>query len=165
MSVTHRPDKAGVGAEELKAFRASIIAEVKAEIAERNTETEKSIIEGIRENLASPPQDGEEWDNRKSYIAGDVVALGGKSFTAVHYSRGKSPADYPKLWEAMSAEEPIAAWADIPDGTVIAEGDKVTHDGKTWVCKSQHIKSTVYKPKAGSSKWGEYSEAGEGVRA
>mgnify|MGYP001004528352 CR=1 FL=1 len=162
MSVTHRPDKTRSSAEELKAFRASIIKEVKAEIVAQNTETEKTIIEGIRENLVSPPQDGEEWSERKSYIEGDVVTFKGKSLTATHYSRGKSPAEYPDFWKVKPTEEAVKAWADIPDGTVIAEGEKVTQDGKTWICKSQHIKSTVYKPKAGSSKW---EEVVVGVRA
>lgn len=32
-------------------------------------------------------------------------------------------------------------------------GEIVTYNGATWQCTSQHIKSIVYKPKAGSSKW------------
>lgn len=50
------------------------------------------------------------------------------------------------------------AWGDIEDGTVIEVNTIVTYNGKTWQCTEQHIKSTVYKPKAGSSKWSEYTD-------
>lgn len=149
MSVTHK--KTGAGAEGLEAFRASILAEVEA----KNAETEESIISGIRENLVSLPVEGEEWNSRKSYITGDVVTFDGASYTAIHFSRGKSPASYPDKWTPTPTEAEIGAWADIADGTVIVEGTTVTYDGKTWVCTQQHIKSTVYKPKAISTKWEE----------
>lgn len=151
MSVTHK--RTGAGAEGLEAFRASILAEVEA----KNAETEESIISGIRENLVSIPVAGEEWNSRKSYIAGDTVTLDGVSYTATHFSRGKSPASYPDKWAITPTEEEIGAWADIEDGTVIVEGTTVTYDGKTWVCTNQHIKSTVYRPKALSTKWKEVS--------
>ena len=44
------------------------------------------------------------------------------------------------------------------DGAVITEDTIVTHEGKSWRCISQHIKSAVYRPKTGSSKWSEYAE-------
>ena len=58
-------------------------------------------------------------------------------------------------WEIVPDIAPVTAWADIADGSVITEGTVVSQDGKMWVCISQHFKSTVYKPKAGSSKWEE----------
>lgn len=155
MSVTHK--KTGAGAEGLEALRASILAEVEAKVEAKSAETEESIISNIRENLVSIPVAGEEWNERKSYIAGDVVTLEGVSYTTTHYSRGKSPALYPDKWTLTPTEEEIGAWADIEDGTVIVEGTTVTYDGKTWVCTSQHIKSTVYRPKAASTKWEEVS--------
>lgn len=151
MSVTHK--KTGAGAEGLEAFRASILAEVEA----KNAETEESIISGIRENLVSIPAEGEEWNERKSYIAGDTVTLEGVSYTATHYSRGKSPASYPDKWTLTPTEEETGAWADIADGTIITEGTTVTHNGKTWVCTAQHFKSSVYSPRAISTKWEEVS--------
>ena len=48
---------------------------------------------------------------------------------------------------------PHLVWNDIEDGTIIAEDTVVVYDGKTWKCTSQHIKSSVYKPRTGSSKW------------
>lgn len=87
MSVTHKKSEKQIGAAELEALRASIMAEVEAARAE----TEESIISSIRNNLVSIPEQGEEWNEKKSYITGDVVTLDGVSYTATHYSRGKSP--------------------------------------------------------------------------
>lgn len=132
MSVTHKKSKKQIGAAELEALRASIMAEVEAARAE----TEESIISSIRNNLVSLPEQGEEWNEKKSYITGDVVTLDGVSYTATHYSRGKSPASNPDKWTRTPTEEQIGAWADLPDGEVITEGTKVTHNGKKWVFKS-----------------------------
>lgn len=90
-----------------------------------------------------------------SYITGDVVTLDGVSYTATHYSRGKSPASNPDKWTLTPTEEQIGAWADLPDGEVITEGTKVTHNGKKWVCVAQHFKSSVYSPRVNSTKWEE----------
>ena len=98
---------------------------------------------------------GEEWNEKKSYITGDVVTLDGVSYTATHYSRGKSPASNPDKWTRTPTEEQIGAWADLPDGEVITEGTKVTHNGKKWVCVAQHFKSSVYSPRVNSTKWEE----------
>ena len=139
MSVTHKKSEKQIGAAELEALRASIMAEVEAARAE----TEESIISSIRNNLVSIPEQGEEWNEKKSYITGDVVTLDGVSYTATHYSRGKSPASNPDKWTLTPTEEEIGAWADLPDGEVITEGTKVTHNGKKWVCVAQHFKSSV----------------------
>ena len=84
MSVTHKRSEKQIGAAELEALRASIMAEVEAARAE----TEESIISSIRNNLVSLPEQGEEWNEKKSYITGDVVTLDGVSYTATHYSLG-----------------------------------------------------------------------------
>jgi hypothetical protein len=52
MSVTHKKSKKQIGAAELEALRASIMAEVEAARAE----TEESIISSIRNNLVSIPE-------------------------------------------------------------------------------------------------------------
>lgn len=69
MSVTHKKSEKQIGTAELEALRASIMAEVEA----ARTETEESIISSIRNNLVSIPEQGEEWNEKKSYITGDVV--------------------------------------------------------------------------------------------
>lgn len=151
MSVTHKKSEKQIGTAELEALRASIMGEVEA----ARTETEESIISSIRNNLVSIPEQGEEWNEKKSYITGDVVTLDGASYTATHYSRGKSPASNPDKWTLTPTEEEIGAWADLPDGEVITEGTKVTHNGKKWVCVAQHFKSSVYSPRVNSTKWEE----------
>ena len=52
MSVTHKRSEKQIGAAELEALRASIMAEVEAARAE----TEESIISSIRNNLVSIPE-------------------------------------------------------------------------------------------------------------
>ena len=89
MSITHKKSEKQIGAAELEALRASIMAEVEAARAE----TEESIISSIRNNLVSRPE-----NEKKSYITSDVVTLDGVSYTATHYSRGKSPASNPDKW-------------------------------------------------------------------
>lgn len=140
--------------QEVETIRASILQEVEA----ANTATEESIITGIRNNLVSVPEQGETWNEKKSYITGDVVTLDGVSYTATHYSRGKSPEAYPDKWTLTPTEETYGAWADIEDGSVITEGTKVSHNDKSWVCVAQHIKSSVYSPRTNSTKWEEISE-------
>lgn len=151
MSVIHKKSKQTIGAEELEAFRASILEEIEAASAN----TEESIISNIRNNLVSLPEQGEEWNELKSYITGDVVMLDGVSYTALRYSRGKNPAEYPDKWTLTQTETEYGAWADIEDGSVITEGTTVSHNGKNWICVSQHIKSSVYSPRAISTKWEE----------
>lgn len=159
IKVGKRPAAAAV---DLDAFRASLMQEVEAartsilqEVEAATVATEESIITGIRNNLVSVPEQGEAWNEKKSYITGDVVTLDGVSYTATHYSRGKNPADYPDKWTLTPTEEAYGAWADIEDGSVITEGTKVTHNDKSWVCVAQHIKSSVYSPRTNSTKWEE----------
>ena len=149
MSVTHNRKKDGISVEGLAAFRASLLEEFE----HKQAESEESIITSIRENLVSAPVEGEAWNERKSYITGDTATDDGVSYTALRFSRGKRPSEHPEHWALTPAAVDIPEWADIPDGTVIEEGTQVTHEGFTWVCTSQHFKSTVYRPKAVSAKW------------
>ena len=148
MSVKHNTAKP-IAPGQLEALRASILAEVE----EKTAATEESIIQSIRSNLISPPKDGEEWDERKSYITGDVVKQSGKAYAALRYSRGKAPADHPEAWTEVPEKEEVAAWEEIPEGEVIEKGTFVMYKGKKWVCTAQHIKSPVYSPRDVSAKW------------
>ncbi len=124
-----------------------------AELEEARTELAETIA-AARDNLISPPEQGAPWNAETRYTAGDTVEGG---YIALRYNRNKNPADYLGVyWEHDAAE--IVAWDSIEDGTVIYEGGIVSYGGKNWICTAQHIKSTVYKPKAGSSKWSEYTE-------
>lgn len=110
------------------------------------------VLIAAREGIVPVPSPGAAWDSNLRYIAGDTATVDGISYTAVRYSKGKNPPDSPDYWE-VTPEPSYPAWDSIEDGTVIMEGEIVTYDGATWQCTSQHIKSIVYKPKAGSSKW------------
>ena len=110
------------------------------------------VLIAAREGLVSIPTPGDAWSAELRYIAGDTATVDGISYTALRYSKGKNPPDSPDYWE-VTPEPSYPAWDSIEDGTVIKEGEIVTYNGATWQCTSQHIKSTVYKPKDGSSKW------------
>lgn len=101
MSVTHKKSEKQIGAAELEALRASIMAEVEAARAE----TEESIISSIRNNLVSIPEQGEEWNEKKSYITGDVVTHNGKKWVCVaqHFkSSVYSPRVNSTKWEEIT---------------------------------------------------------------
>lgn len=109
------------------------------------------ILTAARAGLISTPTQGAPWNAETRYIAGDTVEGG---YVALKYSRNKPPAEnLGTYWAVQTVTYP--AWSDIEDGTVIEVGTVVTYGGKTWRCTEQHIKSTVYKPKTGSSKWSE----------
>lgn len=110
------------------------------------------VLIAAREGLVSIPTPGAAWSSDLRYIAGDTATVDGISYTALKYSKGKNPPDSPNHWEITQVSS-YPAWDSIEDGTVIMEGEIVTYNGATWQCTSQHIKSNVYKPKAGSSKW------------
>ena len=121
-------------------------------IAEAHSELD-GLIAAARQSLISPPPQGAPWDAETRYIAGDTV----EGYVALKYSRNKPPAaNLGTYWAVQTVTYP--AWGDIEDGTVIEVNTIVTYNGKTWQCTEQHIKSTVYKPKAGSTKWSEYTE-------
>lgn len=122
---------------------ATELEEVRTELAE--------TIAAARNNLISPPEQGAAWNAETRYTAGDTVEGG---YVALKYSRNKPPAaNLGTYWTLQTVTYP--AWGDIEDGTVIEADTIVTYNGKTWRCTEQHIKSTVYKPKAGSTKWTE----------
>jgi hypothetical protein len=123
-----------------------------AELADAHAELEQ-LLADARASLTPTPTQGAPWDAETRYIAGDTV----EGYVALKYSRNKPPAaNLGTYWAVQTVTYP--AWGDIEDGTVIEVDTIVTYNGKTWQCTEQHIKSTVYKPKAGSSKWSEYTE-------
>lgn len=131
----------------------ALVAVRKAEIEAHETDLVE-VLTAARAGLAPTPTQGAPWDAETRYIAGDTVEGG---YVALRYSRGKNPTDHLGIyWAVQTVTYP--AWSDIEDGTVIEVNTIVTYNGKTWQCTEQHIKSTVYKPKAGGSKWSEYTD-------
>ena len=98
---------------------------------------------------------GEVWSETANYIEGDTVLFDGVLYIALRYSKGRVPSDSPEHWELKATEETYPQWADLPEGEPVLEGVRCWQDGVLWECIMQHIKSTVYKPKAGSSRWQE----------
>lgn len=142
------------GGKMLTAGVAALLTLADAEMIDATLPGVSDALTAARGQLTALPVDGEEWDAAKRYIAGDTVTAGGVEYVALRYSKGKNPLSADGgYWEVVPAEPVYQAWSDITDGTVITEDTIVTHDGATWRCISQHIKSTVYRPKTGSSKW------------
>lgn len=111
----------------------------------------EEVLSAARSGLTPTPTQGAPWDAETRYIAGDTVEGG---YVALRYSRNKPPTEnLGTYWAVQTVTYP--AWGDIEDGTVIEVDTIVTYNGKTWQCTEQHIKSTIYKPKAGSTKWTE----------
>ena len=129
-----------------------LVAARKAEIDNHENDL-VAVLQEARNGLIPVPEQGAAWNAEARYIAGDKVEGG---YVAIKYNRGKNPADYLGIYWQIETTE-YENWTDITDGSVIAEGTIVRYDGKLWQCISQHIKSTVYKPKEGSSKWAEYN--------
>ena len=130
----------------------ALVAVRKAEIEAHETDLVE-VLTAARAGLTPTPTQGAPWDAETRYIAGDTV----EGYVALRYSRNKPPAEnLGTYWAVQTVTYP--AWGDIEDGTVITEDTIVTHEGKSWRCISQHIKSAVYRPKIDSSKWSEYAE-------
>ena len=124
-----------------------------AELADAHAELEQ-LLADARASLTPTPTQGAAWNAETRYTAGDTVEGG---YVAIRYNRNKNPADYLGTYWTLQTVT-YHAWGDIEDGTVIEVDTIVTYNGKTWQCTEQHIKSTVYKPKAGSTKWSEYTD-------
>lgn len=143
-----KPALPGAATVRLEAFDgAAALTETKAEM--------ENILTEARAGLAPVPLPGAAWNAQARYIREDTATVEGAAYVALRYNRGKSPADSPADWSLVPAPS-HPAWNSIEDGSVILEGVIVMEGGRAWICTAQHIKSTVYKPKAGSSKWAEY---------
>ena len=87
------------------------------------------------------------WEVGKSYSQNDRVLFGGKLYKVnqSHTSQADwSPEATPALFSEVAKEGEILPWKQ-PQGAHDAynTGDKVTHNGKTWVCTSD---ANVYEP-------------------
>ena len=112
-----------------------------------------SALVAQREDLRTIPTDGEEWRENVLYTAGMTVSVKDTKYTALRWNQDKPPDKYPEYWELKPTEEKYPGWSELPEGVPVLEGVRCWQDGVLYVCVSQHIKSNVYKPKGGSSKW------------
>lgn len=99
-----------------------------------------------------------EWAADTGYTAGYKVQRGGKLWRCLqaHTSQeGWEPENAPSLWAKVLIPDPdvIPEW-EQPDSTnPYSAGDKVTHNGKTWV---SDVDNNVWEP--GVYGWSEVSE-------
>ena len=142
---------------QMTTFETAVLSLADADLTDESLPGVSDALMAARKNLTGLPVPGEAWDAEKRYIAGDTVTVNGVLYTALKYSKGKDPQSSPKHWQLNTGTSTYQTWDSISDGTLVEVGTIVTHQGQTWICTSQHIKSTVYKPKDGSSKWETYN--------
>ena len=98
------------------------------------------------------------WEIGRAYATGDRVQHGGKLYKCVqaHTSQdGWEPENAPSLWaKVLIPDETVIPEWEQPDSTnPYSKGDKVTHNGKTWV---SDVDNNVWEP--GVYGWAEQSE-------
>ena len=89
-----------------------------------------------------------EWAEGQAYTAGYKVQYGGKLWRCVqaHTSQdGWEPDSAPSLWaKVLIPDENVVPEWEQPDSTnPYSAGDKVTHNGKTWV---SDVDNNVWEP-------------------
>lgn len=89
-----------------------------------------------------------EWAEGQAYTAGYKVQYGGKLWRCLqsHTSQdGWEPESVPSLWaKVLIPDETVAPEWEQPDSTnPYSAGDKVSHNGKTWV---SDIDNNVWEP-------------------
>jgi len=89
----------------------------------------------------------DEWQAGASYYVGDVFAYDGVEYECIqsHTSQaGWEPPNAPSLWKVHKKEGDVPEWVQ-PTGAqdAYAKGDKVTHNGKTWVSTADN---NVWEP-------------------
>lgn len=89
-----------------------------------------------------------EWSARVSYQVGDKVSylqVPYRCLTAHAAQEAWNPADAPSLWARILIPDPetIPEWVQPESTNPYMKGDKVTHNGKTWV---SDIDGNVWEP-------------------
>lgn len=95
------------------------------------------------------------WDETGEYAAGDRVRYGGTLYRCLTAHTAQStwtPTDAPSLWAKVLTDPSgtILPWAQPDSTNPYAKGDKVTHNGKTWVST---VDNNVWEP--GAYGWSE----------
>ena len=110
------------------------------------------------EQAATVPTLYRAWETDIDYAVGDRRLYNGilyRCITAHTAQETWNPADAPSLWAKVLIPDPdvIPAW-EQPDSTnPYNAGDKVTHNGKTWV---SDVDNNVWEP--GVYGWSEVTE-------
>ena len=90
------------------------------------------------------------WDATKTYAVGDRVRYAGNLYRCLQPHTAQetwNPADAPSLWAKVLTSETgeILPWVQPDSTNPYAKGDKVTHNGKTWVST---VDNNVWEPGA-----------------
>ena len=89
-----------------------------------------------------------QWDGAAQYTAGQRVQYDGILYRCLqdHVAQdGWSPAVAPSLWARVLIEDPntVPEWVQPDSTNPYSKGDRVTHNGKTWV---SNIDGNVWEP-------------------
>lgn len=100
----------------------------------------------------------DSWHSEKSYATGDVVKYNGNLYRCLqdHTSQNDwTPDAAPSLWAKILIPDPevIPEWEQPESTNPYNKGDKVTHNGKTWV---SDVDNNVWEP--GVYGWTEVTE-------
>ena len=90
------------------------------------------------------------WNAESTYAVGDRVRYGGELYrclTAHTAQAAWTPTDAPSLWAKVLTDPSgeILPWVQPDSTNPYAKGDKVTHNGKTWVST---VDNNVWEPGA-----------------
>lgn len=119
---------------------------------------EKAAAMLTDEQAAEVPALYRAWEPGVSYAMGDRRLYGGTLYTCLqaHDSLETwNPADAPSLWAKVLTSdtgEPLP-WEQPESTNPYMTGDKVTHNGKTWICD---VDNNVWEP--GVYGWSEVVE-------
>lgn len=88
------------------------------------------------------------WKDTASYSVGDRVRYEGKLYRCLTDHEAQSawtPTDAPSLWAEVLIPDPevIPEWVQPDSTNPYMKGDKVTHNGKTWV---SDVDNNVWEP-------------------
>lgn len=100
----------------------------------------------------------EEWTERGHYAKGDVLRYGDGIYRCLQGHDGQAswtPDQAHSLWVRIRPEGEVSEWKQVVPGVdePYKEGDKVTHNGKTWV---SDVNGNVWEP--GVYGWSEIGQ-------
>lgn len=114
------------------------------------------------EQAATVPTLYRPWENGVDYATGDRRQYNGILYRCLQAHTAQeawNPADAPSLWAKVLIPDPtvIPEWEQPESTNPYMKGDKVTHNGKTWVSL---VDGNVWEPGAVGSEslWSEVTE-------
>ncbi len=113
--------------------------------------------------LTSIPQPGELYREKTTYILGDSVT-GSDGIEYVYIldkaRKGKDPTlpeNIGVYWKVKPVSPEYQEWDSYPELFEFSKNYITSHNSLLWICDKQHLKSVLYEPKEGSSRWSIYT--------